>query len=224
MCKPISFVSDGKGNFKFFSFPLRKKAASSKGLRRKGDHNAFPVDKCDSHSSISEYFKMPEDQSNKYEYDFVRDVIVVDQLNAQTEDYESALSAFAQKELRPLVKRLVAEGSDAMLWKVLPHVLSVNAARRLAIFSAEAVLPLFEAKYPKDNRPRAAVEAAKRVLEADTAENRNAAAHAANAAYSAANAAHAADAADAAAADAAARKIERQKQISDVIEILESVR
>ena len=68
---------------------------------------------------------------------------------------------------------------------------------RLAIFSAELCLKNFEDKYPKDKRPREAIEAAKKVLFKDTAKNRSAAnstysanpAYSANSAYSAYSAA-----------------------------------
>ena len=87
----------------------------------------------------------------------------------------------------------------------------------LAIFAAELVIDIYEKKYPKDDRPRKAIEAAKEWLKnsstnayaaANAAANAaNAAANAANAAYDAANAANAAayaayDAAYAAAYDA----------------------
>ena len=57
-----------------------------------------------------------------------------------------------------------------------------------AIFAAEQVLENFERKYPTDLRPRKAIEAAKKILENDTEENRTAAAAtaASSAAYSAA--------------------------------------
>lgn len=45
----------------------------------------------------------------------------------------------------------------------------------LAIYSAELVLENFERKYPNDDRPRKAIEAAKAVLKNDTEENRSAA-------------------------------------------------
>ena len=45
----------------------------------------------------------------------------------------------------------------------------------LAIFAAEKVLKNFEKKYPKDKRPRQAIEAAKNVLKNDTEKNRSAA-------------------------------------------------
>jgi hypothetical protein len=45
----------------------------------------------------------------------------------------------------------------------------------LSIYSAELVLNNFEKLYPDDDRPRKAIEAAKKVLENDTEENRSAA-------------------------------------------------
>ena len=46
---------------------------------------------------------------------------------------------------------------------------------KLAVFSAELVLKNYEIEYPKDLRPRQAIEAAKKVLFEDTEENRSAA-------------------------------------------------
>ena len=69
---------------------------------------------------------------------------------------------------------------------------------KLAIYSTELVLPIFEVKYPHDNRPRKAIEAAKKCLESDTKENRTAATAAAyDAHYYTAWAANATDAATA---------------------------
>jgi len=83
-----------------------------------------------------------------------------------------------------------------------------------AIFSSEQVIDIFEKKYPKDDRPRKAIEAAKRVLENDTKENRAAAAAAAAAAaYAVAYAVAAA--ADAAAYAVAAEKDSMRKKILD---------
>jgi hypothetical protein len=199
MCKPISFLVFGK-DARFFDFGLRQKAVTE-GL--KAGVNGIGPDHLDSHAAIAAFFNVNEDECDKYEYDYVADVVEVDQLNAKgTHLSDMALQNFASAELRPLVKRLVAEGTDDLLWKVLPHVLSDKSARRLAVFSAEAVLPIFEAKYPTDLRPRKAIEAAKRVIEDDTAENRKEA-YAANAAANAANAYAAADTARAAAYAAA---------------------
>jgi len=77
-----------------------------------------------------------------------------------------------------------------------------------AILCAEAVLSIYEIKYPNDDRPRKAIEAAKKYLRhpsADAARAAYAAYAAADAAYAAAYAADAAVYAAAYAADAAAR-------------------
>ena len=66
-----------------------------------------------------------------------------------------------------------------------------------AIFAAEQVIDIYEKQYPKDDRPRKAIEAAKKVLKDDSLENRRAATEAAWAAW-AARAAEAAEAAGAA--------------------------
>ena len=52
----------------------------------------------------------------------------------------------------------------------------------LAVYSAELVIGNFEKEYPDDDRPRKAIEAAKKVLENDTSENRDAARSAAESA------------------------------------------
>ena len=77
---------------------------------------------------------------------------------------------------------------------------------KYAIFAAEQVLDIYEKKYPDDDRPRLAIEAAKKYLKnpnAKTAKTADARA-AADAAYAAADAAYAAYAAYARAADARA--------------------
>jgi hypothetical protein len=97
---------------------------------------------------------------------------------------------------------------------LLTHSFSEVQNVSYAIFAAEQVLSIFEKKYPQDNRPRKAIEAAKAWLKEPTEGNRiaanaaayaaayaaaNAAAYAANAAAYAAYAANAANAANAAA-------------------------
>jgi hypothetical protein len=75
----------------------------------------------------------------------------------------------------------------------------------LAIYSAELVLDIFEKKYPENNRPRKAIEAAKNYLKALESGDNKKIKFAATAAYAAyATAATAAATATAAAADAAA--------------------
>lgn len=67
-----------------------------------------------------------------------------------------------------------------------------------AVYAAEQVIDIFEKKYPKDNRPRKAIEAVKKYLKNPSKKNKEAVYNAASYAANAACAAHATCAADAA--------------------------
>ena len=64
-----------------------------------------------------------------------------------------------------------AEKYDWINW-CLVRLLNRKNRIRYAIFAAEQVLHIFEKQYPEDQRPRKAIEAAKRVIEDDSEENR----------------------------------------------------
>ena len=103
------------------------------------------------------------------------------------------------------------ERSDWMMWLLRKtDKISKKQAVTYAIWCAESVIGEFEKKYPEDDRPRDATEAAKKWVDEPSEENRDAAAYAARAADAAYYAARAADAADAA-AYAAARKPQADK-------------
>jgi hypothetical protein len=106
--------------------------------------------------------------------------------------------------LIPLIKRLKKEKYyDWALW-LYPRCVGYKKRLKFAIYAASPVLLLYEKKYPKDDRPRKAIEAVKKCIKNPSTKNKNAAANAADAAADAADAAaYAADAA-ANAADAAA--------------------
>jgi hypothetical protein len=75
-------------------------------------------------------------------------------------------------------ERLVAEDEQEKTeWAnwLVARLLSWPGRIRYAVYTTEKVLPLFEAQYPDDKRPRQAIDAAKRVLENDTPETRDAA-------------------------------------------------
>ena len=106
----------------------------------------------------------------------------------------------AEKELKGDVKLI----TDTLLkedrfndanW-LLTKLMDKNQCIKYAIFAAKQVLHIFEEKYPKDDRPRKAIEAAENYLK-DPSENNK------KAAYDAAYAAYAAGATAYAAADAA---------------------
>ena len=124
-------------------------------------------------------------------------------------------------ELSVIIKDLLKEDHfDWANWLIVRRM-DHRKKVRYAIFAAEQVIAIYEKKYPGDQRPRKAIEAARAYLKAKGKKQKdaadaaaNAAAHAAYAAdaaanavyaaYAAANAAHAAHAAAHAAANAAA--------------------
>jgi len=91
---------------------------------------------------------------------------------------------------KKVVEKLV--GADKLDWAnwLIVRIMDRPQVIRYSIFAAEQVIDTYEKKYPDDKRPRLAIEATKKVLEADTEENRSAADSAArSAAYSADSAA-----------------------------------
>ena len=129
----------------------------------------------------------------------------------------------------PVLKKLISE--DHLDWAnwLIVRLMDRKQKIQYAIFAAESVLEVYEKRRPGDDRPRKAIEAAKAVLQYDSAANRKAAAAyaaAAYAAYAAADAAAAAYAAYAAAADAAdaARKKLRLKILSYGMKLLDAKR
>lgn len=106
-----------------------------------------------------------------------------------------------------VVKDLMADNKPEWANWLIVRIMERKQYLVYAIFAAEQVIDIFEKEYPSDNRPRLAIEAAKKVLEDDNRENRaaaTAAADAARAAWAAAWAAATAAAAARAAARAAA--------------------
>ena len=132
-----------------------------------------------------------------------------------------AVEAFKnQKETNPVKVVQGAMKIDRFNWAnwLIVRLMDRKQKIQYAIFAAESVIDIFEKKYPNDDRPRNAIEAAKKVLEKDSKKNRDAAAYA-DAADAAAAAAAAA--AYAAYADAADDKKFQKKIINNGIKILE---
>lgn len=96
-----------------------------------------------------------------------------------------------------VVKKLMDEQKlDWANWLIV-RIMERKQHLQYAVFAAEQVLEVFEKKYPDDKRPRLAIEAARKCLENDNAENRTASASSASAsayayAYAAAASAYAA--------------------------------
>lgn len=97
------------------------------------------------------------------------------------------------------IRELVTHGKlEWAVWLLVRRLNRVNTIK-FAVFCARDVLPLFEAKYPNDDRPQKAIEAAELCITANTKANRSTADAARAAARAADYAAYAADAARAAA-------------------------
>jgi hypothetical protein len=108
------------------------------------------------------------------------------------ENYPDEISA------KELILDLISKNKHRWAHWLITRLLTKETRIKYAIFAAEQVLYIFEDKYPEDDRPRKAIEAAKEYL------NNPNITHAADAAYAAADAAYAdayAAAADAAYAD-----------------------
>lgn len=125
-----------------------------------------------------------------------------------------------------VIKKLIKE--DKLDWAnwTISRALSKENKIRYAIYAAEQVIDIFEKVYPKDKRPREAIQAAKNYQNDPTEEKRDAAWDARDAAWAARDARDAAWAAWAAwdAGDAAgdARDAMKTKIIKHGIKLLEA--
>ena len=98
-------------------------------------------------------------------------------------------------DLKKFAKIAISLEKFDYAWWTIKHLLKKEQSVKIAIYTAEKVIDVFEKKYPNDDRPRKAIEAAKAWLKEPTGTNRAAAKAAANAAANAADAANAYDAA-----------------------------
>ena len=138
--------------------------------------------------------------------------------SACKEGYEWFIKQDESDAVKVLRKLMLEDHFNWANWTIC-RLFGYKQKIQYAVFASEQVLPIFEKKYPKDDRPRKAIEAAKKCIEDPSTENKADAA-----AYDAADAA--ADAVDAAAADAvdadAARKEMQIKILEYGIKLLES--
>jgi hypothetical protein len=91
--------------------------------------------------------------------------------------------------------KLVEEGRGADALWVLENTMNKTQSVKLAVFSARLCLSAFEKVYPKDDRPRKAIEAAEAYISNPCEKTKSAARSAESAAWSARSAASAASAA-----------------------------
>ena len=99
---------------------------------------------------------------------------------------------FKKQKEREVIKVVKALMNDKHLdWAnwLLPRTMTYKQYVSYAIFAAEQCLSRWEKKYPKDRRPRKAIEAAKKCLKNPSKKNKDAAWSARSAAWSAAESA-----------------------------------
>jgi hypothetical protein len=116
---------------------------------------------------------------------------ITDKWIAEKSPCTDALQWWDKKERDPItiLKKLIkAEKYDWANWFIV-RIMTKYDYVSYAVFAAEQVIDIFEKKYPDDNRPRLAIEAAKKYLKNPNSKNKKAAYAAANAAYAAADAA-----------------------------------
>jgi len=93
-----------------------------------------------------------------------------------------------------------SKNRDILEWAnwLIVRVMNKKQKVQYAVFAAELVLQNFESKFPNDNRPKMAIEAAKRYLKNQTQKNKTAARSAAESAARSADSADSAESADSA--------------------------
>ncbi len=104
---------------------------------------------------------------------------------------------------RAVMESLISAGEIEWANWLITRMLDRKSRIRYAVFAAEQVLDIFEKQYPKDKRPRIAIESARLVLKNDTPETRAASKDAGESAWASGNADEAAGASSWAAGAAA---------------------
>jgi hypothetical protein len=97
---------------------------------------------------------------------------------------EEWFSAQTETDGIKVVKKLIDVNINWANWLVV-RLMTHKQKIQYAIYAAEQVIEIYEKKYPDDNRPRKAIEAAKAYLKSPTKKNKDAAAYAADAAAAA---------------------------------------
>jgi hypothetical protein len=94
---------------------------------------------------------------------------------------DEAIGEFAEQHERNTLKLfdkiIKSENHIYLAWANWLIIRLMNDAQRIsyAIYAAKQVLPIYEKKYPKDNRPRTAIVAAEKCIKSNTKKNKDAA-------------------------------------------------
>ena len=120
-----------------------------------------------------------------------------DACNKAVERFKNQKVTEPTRLLRLMIR---SKNRDILEWANWLIVRVMNQKQRVqyAVFAAELVLQNFESEFPHDNRPKMAIEAAKRYLKNQTQKNKTAARSAAESAARSADSADSAESADSA--------------------------
>jgi len=88
----------------------------------------------------------------------------LDEWNADKKLKDEVVGYFKDKCVRCGIEKLIKDGKVEYANWILCRILDKRQKTMYAIFAAEQILPLFEKKYPRDKRPRIAIERAKEWL------------------------------------------------------------
>jgi hypothetical protein len=129
--------------------------------------------------------------------------------DAWIEKYKPCQSALdwwnkKQKDSLTILNQLIDDKKYNWADWMITRIMHKHEYVAYAIFAAEQVIHIYEKKYPNDDKPRKAIEAAKRYLKNPTIKNKDAAYAASASAYAASASAYAAYAASASAYAASA--------------------
>lgn len=85
------------------------------------------------------------------------------------------VATYEDKDHEAVVRRLVADNHwDYANW-LLPRLMDYSGYVSYAVYAAELALPIWERQYPNDDRPRKAIEAAKKCIDDPSDINKKAA-------------------------------------------------
>ncbi len=85
------------------------------------------------------------------------------------------VATYPDKDHEAVIRRLVADDHWGWANWLLPRLMDYKGYVSYAVYAAELVLPIWEKRYPNNDRPRKTIEAAKRCIADPSKKNKDAA-------------------------------------------------
>lgn len=101
---------------------------------------------------------------------------ITDEWIKQKSPCKEALEWWSKKNKEPvdILEELIAAKKYSWANWFIVRVMTYHDYVSYAVYAAEQVVGIYEKKYPEDKRPRLAIEAARKCIEAPSEENKNA--------------------------------------------------